>query len=138
MKLVTKNTDYAVRALAHLARHPAEVIPASRIAAEENIPEKFLRRLLRELIKNGYLVAKEGKGGGVRLGKKPETIRVLDLMSVFQGDFQISECMFKKHICPNRRSCVLRAKVKVIEKNMEAQFAKITIASLANETRGKL
>jgi Rrf2 family transcriptional regulator, cysteine metabolism repressor len=132
MKLITKNTDYAVRALVHLANHPGGVIPASRIALEENIPEKFLRRLLRELIKKGYLVSKEGKGGGVALNKNPKDIRVIELMKIFQGDFQISQCMFRKDICPNRKSCVLRSKVREIEKGLEKKFGEISISSLFN------
>ncbi len=55
---------------------------------------------------------------------------MLDIMRTFHGDFQISQCMFRKDICPNRKSCVLRAKVKVIEKDLENKFGEISILSL--------
>lgn len=135
MKLITKHTDYAVRALMHLAKRPGRVIPASAIAAGERIPEKFLRRLLRELIKKGFLASKEGKGGGVTLEKNPKEIRLIDVMRVFQGGFELSGCMFRKELCPNRKTCVLRSKVKAIEKELAGRFGKITISSLINEKK---
>jgi len=130
MKLITKHTDYAVRALVYLAKYPGEIIPASKIAIEEKIPDKFLKRLLQALIKKGYLTAKEGKGGGVALNKNPKDIRVTEIMNIFQGGFEISQCMFRNDMCPNRKTCVLRSKVKEIEANLERQFSKITISGL--------
>lgn len=130
MNLISKKTDYAVRALMYLAREKDRVVPASEISKKENIPDKFLKRLLQVLLKKGYLTSKEGKGGGVILRKKPGEIKMLDIMRTFHGDFQISQCMFRKDICPNRKSCVLRAKVKVIEKDLENKFGEISILSL--------
>jgi len=133
LKLITKNTDYAVRALMYLSGRQGEIVAASKIASEEKIPEKFLKRILRELLKGGFLVSKEGKSGGVKLKVKPGEIKVLDVMKVFQGDFQITECMFKKNACPNRKTCVLRSKVKLIEKDLESKFGKLTIKSLIKD-----
>ncbi len=64
MNLISKKTDYAVRALMYLAREKDRVVPASEISKKENIPDKFLKRLLQVLLKKGYLTSKEGKGGG--------------------------------------------------------------------------
>ena len=135
MKLITKKTDYAVRALMCLALEKERFVPASEISRKENIPDKFLKRLLQVLLKKGYLLSKEGKGGGVKLKKKPGEIKMLDLMRAFHGDFQISQCMFRKDICPNRKACVLRVKVKAIEKDLEKKFGKISILSLIKAKR---
>jgi Rrf2 family transcriptional regulator, cysteine metabolism repressor len=132
LKLITKHTDYAIRALVHLAGRGGQTVAVSEIAQSENIPEKFLKRLMLTLKNNKYILTKEGKGGGVTLAKSPEKIFILDIMRLFQGEFQISDCMFKKDKCPNRRSCMLRGKVKAIEFNVVKQFREITISSLLN------
>ena len=137
MKLITKHTDYAIRALMHLAGREGAIVPASEISKSDNIPEKFLKRLLSTLKKNKYIITKEGKGGGVTLAKEPESILVSDIMRTFQGEFQISDCMFKKAMCPNRKTCVLRVNVRAIEKNLEKQFGKISIGSLLRQNKRK-
>ena len=137
MKLITKHTDYAIRALMHLAGRKGEIVPVSEISKSDNIPEKFLKRLMSTLKINKYIHTKEGKGGGVTLAKEPERILVSDIMRIFQGEFQISDCMFKKDMCPNRKTCVLRVNVGLIEKNLEKQFRAITIGSLLRQSKGK-
>lgn len=136
MKLLTKNTDYAVRALVHLASNPGRFIPSSEIAASECIPESFLKRLLQKMIREGILEAREGAAGGVQLKKKADRITVIDLIRIFQGQFQLSECMFRRKICPNRATCVLRSRIRGIEKKIETEFAGITIATLINDLEG--
>jgi Rrf2 family protein len=132
MKLITKHTDYAIRALVHLAERGKSMVAASEISKSEGVPERFLKKLLGVLKKERYIWAKEGKGGGVGLEKDPGKIHVSDVMKLFQGDFKLSACMFRKDVCPNRKSCVLRGKMKVMERNMENEFKKITISSLVN------
>ena len=54
MKVLTKNTDYAIRALMVLAKDRNNFLSAKKISIGQNIPYQFLRRILQGLIKNGY------------------------------------------------------------------------------------
>ena len=76
MKLLTKDTDYAVRAIVNLARNPEGYRSSRTIADEESIPLQFLRRILQTLTKAGLVVSREGVTGGVKLKSKPKDIRV--------------------------------------------------------------
>jgi Rrf2 family protein len=134
MKLLTKNTDYAVRALIHVAANPGRYIPASEIAKKESIPAQFLKRILQILIAEGFLSSKEGITGGVRLRREPGRISVIDIIRLFRGDFQISECMFRGKLCPNRPTCVLRARIQGIEQKITKEFEGISIADLLKDT----
>ncbi|MFH1578440.1 MAG: Rrf2 family transcriptional regulator [Candidatus Omnitrophota bacterium] len=130
MKLLTKNTDYAVRALLELTRQKGAFISARQVAKEQDIPYQYLRRILRELIKNGLVISREGSRGGFKINKKPDSIAVVDVVKLFQGDIQFSECMFRNKICANRSKCVLRKEVQRIEKIVKKEFKGITIARL--------
>jgi len=133
MKLLTKNSDYAVRALVYLAKHNDRYVPSSEIASSETIPLHFLRRILQKLTKAGLVSSREGIAGGVRLAQHPSKIKVGEVIRIFQGRIQLSECMFRKRLCSNRARCVLRKKIKQIEKSVIRQFERLTIASLLNE-----
>jgi Rrf2 family transcriptional regulator, cysteine metabolism repressor len=136
MRLLTKETDYAIRAAVNLAARPGTFVASAEIASQERIPLQFLRRILQNLLKAGLIVSREGAAGGVRLRRTPERIRVLDIMSVFQGRVEISECMFRRQICANRRTCVLRKRIQAIEKTLEDQFAGISVADLLRDAAG--
>ena len=55
MKVLTKNTDYAIRALLALEAQKGSYVSAKSIATGHDIPYQFLRRLLQEMIRHGRL-----------------------------------------------------------------------------------
>ena len=130
MKLLTKNTDYAVRALIELARHEEGYLSSRLIAKSQKLPYQFLRAIVSELIKHKLVLAKEGARGGLKLNKSPERIKIIDVIRIFQGDVELSDCLFQKKICANRATCVLRAEIKRIESIVSREFGKRTISSM--------
>ncbi|NTW52335.1 MAG: Rrf2 family transcriptional regulator [Chlorobiaceae bacterium] len=135
MKVLTKHTDYAVRALISLGMKPDSWVTAKAVSEEQAIPYQFLRRIMQELIKSGLVVSREGAGGGVRLARDPDTIRVKDVIEIFQGAVQVSECMFRKQLCSNRANCVLRHEIMRIEQMVNDEFAKVTVGKLISDLK---
>ena len=133
MKLLTKNTDYATRALLHLAKHQGDWIPSRRIAETEGIPLTFVRQILGVLVREGLVRSREGAEGGLQLCKDPAQVPLLEVIRLFQGEVEIAACLFHHEICPNRATCVLRRRIEVIRRAVEEQFGAITLASLLEE-----
>lgn len=130
MKVLNKETDYAVRALISLGMKADGWVSAKALSGEQAIPYQFLRRILQELIRNGLVESKEGAGGGVRLAKEPGLIAVAEVIEIFQGKVQLSECMFRKQLCSNRANCVLRHEIMRIEKMVNQEFSEVSIGKL--------
>ena len=135
MKVLNKETDYAVRALISLGMKAEGWVSAKAISDEQAIPYQFLRRILQELIRNGLVESKEGAGGGVRLGKNPAEIGVAAVIEIFQGKVQVSDCMFRKQLCSNRANCVLRHQIMRIERMVNDEFSKVTIGKLIDDLK---
>ena len=133
MQLLTKQTDYAIRVLIYLALNKNGFIGASKISEREKIPYQFLRGILQILGKKNLIESKKGVAGGVKIKTDPNNIRIIDITKHFQGDIELSSCMFRRKLCENRNKCVLRAKLKKIEDIITQQFENITIASLVND-----
>ena len=134
MKIFRKDADYAVRTLIYLAiRGGSDYVSSTTLAKELGIPMNFLRRICSTLIKAKILETREGKNGGVRLVKKPETITVLQLIELFDGKPELSDCTFRKKLCPNRQTCVLRKRILGIENIVNREFAAITIQTLIDD-----
>ena len=130
MKLITRNTDYAVRALCFIVKKKQEIITVSMLTKKLKIPKPFLRKILQILNKNKILRSLKGQGGGFILAVSPDKIFLVDLIEIFQGALKINECIFKKRICPNVKTCVLKKKIDRIERYVVSELESITIASL--------
>ena len=130
MKLITRDTDYAVRALAFIAKQKKDVIPVDSLVKRLNIPKPFLRKILQILNKRGLLRSYKGQGGGFSLRVRPDKIFLLDLINIFQGPIKINECIFKKRICPNIKTCPLKKRIDKIQLFVISEFKSITLASL--------
>lgn len=135
MKILTKKTDYAIRALLTLAANDGRYVSAKTISGEQDIPYQFLRGLLQDMIKLGFVASREGTRGGFMIRSDPDGIRVKQLIEAFQGKVQVSDCMFRKQLCANRSNCVLRHEIMRIEQVVSDEFDKITIGGLLRNLR---
>ena len=131
MKLITRDTDYAVRALAFLAKNKERIVSVAELVKELKIPRPFLRKILQILNQEGIVVSHKGLGGGFSLARPAQEIRLLDLVKVFQGGLKINECLFKKKICPQVRVCPLKKKIDEIEDFAARKLNTINIGVLA-------
>ena len=130
MKLITRDTDYALRAICAIARQKKQRIPVSLLTRQLEIPRAFLRKILQVLQKKGVLDSSKGIGGGFVLAKPVNKIFLVDLIEIFQGPLQLNECFFKKMACPNTNSCILKKKVDRIGDYVVRQLKEISVASL--------
>ncbi|MDD5015309.1 MAG: Rrf2 family transcriptional regulator, partial [Atribacterota bacterium] len=80
MKLITRNTDYAVRALCCIAEQKQKVISTDRLVKSLEMPRPFLRKILQALTKEGLLNSSKGKDGGFSLAISPKEITLIDVM----------------------------------------------------------
>lgn len=91
MKL-SKRTEYGLRAVVYLARlWPHKFIQSKDLAQEENLPAKFLEAILLSLRRSGFLESKVGSGGGYRLSRSPQTMRVGDVVRRLEGRFTVKD-----------------------------------------------
>ena len=133
MKLITRDTDYAIRAICFMAEHKKEITSVSELVEKLKIPRPFLRKILQALNKKGVLTSFKGKSGGFKLRRKPQDIFITDLIKVFQGPLKLNKCIFKKKLCSSVDRCILRERIGKIEQHVVSELGLITVASLLNK-----
>ncbi len=83
---IAAKTDYALRALCHLAVVEGEVaVKADEIAAAHEIPRSFLDGILLDLRRGGLVESRRGPAGGHRLARPAFSITVADVVRVMEG-----------------------------------------------------
>lgn len=133
MKLVNRETHYAIRALVAMAESGLEKTTVAELANRTDIPRPFLRKIVQTLNKEGILESSRGKGGGFRLALPPDRIFLTRLIQVFQGSLKLHECLLRKKFCNDLKVCPLRRKIQKLENVMLAELAATTIGTLAHE-----
>jgi Rrf2 family transcriptional regulator, cysteine metabolism repressor len=85
MKL-SRTVVYAIQATLQLAEAASdEPVPCSKLAAEGQMPERFLLQILRHLVTHGVLHSTRGVEGGYTLERKPQEISLLDVIEAIDG-----------------------------------------------------
>jgi len=137
MKLITRDTDYALRAICYIAESKKRLSSVSSLVKDLGVPGPFLRKLLQVLRNKGILRSYKGKGGGFSLAKNPRKILIWDIMLIFQGEFCLNECFLKRRRCPNIKDCLLRKKITKIEASVARELKDINIGCLINKKGGE-
>jgi len=91
MKL-SRTVAYAVRATLQLAQNKSDTpIPCSRLAADGNMPERFLLQILRNLVTHGILRSTRGVDGGYALTRPADQISLLEVIEAIEGPLDTTE-----------------------------------------------
>lgn len=92
MKL-TAFSDYTLRVLMFLAVERGRLATIPEIAAAYGISENHLMKVVHQLARSGVIESVRGKGGGIRLAKEPEDIRLGQVVRASEGGGAIVECL---------------------------------------------
>ncbi len=106
--MITKKTEYAIRALWELSTHPEGQSTANEIAQRQAIPPKYLPQIIAELVRAGLVITARGFGGGLRLARPASEISLLDVIEGIQGKFTMFECQMGTMECIHLPDCDLK------------------------------
>ncbi|MDC9826237.1 Rrf2 family transcriptional regulator [Devosia sp. ZB163] len=91
--MLTAKGKYGLKALVHMSQmQPGQLALATEMAAANNIPKKFLDAILGELRNAGIVQSRKGKGGGYRLARPAEEVKVGAIVRVLDGPLAPIPC----------------------------------------------
>ncbi len=103
---IKREYDYAIRICAYLAGiHGEGHKSVSEIARKLYITVPFTTKIVHQL-KNRQLVETiQGKQGGIRLRREPDTISFFDVLNAMGFDSSLNECVKIPGLCPLVVNC---------------------------------
>jgi len=136
--IFSATTEYALRALAHLATlERGERMLARDLAEETGIPRQFLGKILHRLARLGVLDSAKGRGGGFRFERAPDEIRVAEMVEVFEGEDRMDRCILGIEGCTDETPCPMHAEWIVCRDQLAARIYALTMADLGRTLREK-
>lgn len=92
MLTITKKTDYALIALAHLAERSGRVASAREIAEAYQLPLPLLMNILKNLHHHGLLRSTRGVKGGYQIKADLEATSLCDLIEIMECSGRVGDC----------------------------------------------
>lgn len=127
---LSRSVEYAVRATVLLAQTGGDApTPCRQIAAEGQLPGRFLLQILRQLVNSGILRSTRGVDGGYTLNRLPAEISLLDLVDAV--DRLAKKAVYDKDESGDVVTLRLHAELRQIADSERRQLANITVAHLA-------
>ena len=89
-------TDYAFRMVLYLASLPAGTkMTGAALAEKQNIPERFLLKIMRSLTAAHIMKSYRGVEGGFALQREPKDITLFDVIEAVEGQTELQRCLLR-------------------------------------------
>lgn len=129
---ITRQADYAVRALLYLAQQrPDQRISTAQVGREQKIPISFLAKIVSQLATAGVVGTTRGAHGGVRLAQPAETLSLLEVVKAIDGSSALNACVLDPAACQIAGNCPVRAVWCEAYADLVRRLAQTTFGQLA-------
>ena len=135
--MINNRTEYAIRALWQLAQSKEYFSTSEAIAQAQEIPGKFLPQILSDLSRAGLVRSVRGYGGGVRLSRTPDKIKLIEIIEAIQGTVFLYDCLKGPIDCQHEPDCRLMKVYKKAQDALKSEFTKVTLADLKSKKKKK-
>ncbi|MCU0485861.1 MAG: Rrf2 family transcriptional regulator [Anaerolineales bacterium] len=128
---ITRQADYAVRAMVYLAQlGPERRASTSQIAQEKQIPPSFLAKIVSQLSVAGLLQTSRGARGGVSLAKPASEISLLDVVEAIDGPILLNDCVGDNSTCVFGSDCPMKPVWCEAQQELVARLGQTTFAQM--------
>ena len=129
MRLTTKGR-YAVTALLDLAIHAdSGPVNLADISQRQGISLSYLEQLFAKLRRNDLVCSIRGPGGGYRLGKSAQAIRIVDIIDAVDESVDATKCQGKGN-CQQGETCLTHHLWEDLSRQIHEFLGGISIADL--------
>ncbi len=134
MRISTRG-EYGVRAMLDIAIHYGQgPIPLKIIAERQEISEHYLEQLISTLRKAGLVTSVRGAQGGYLLAKRPDEVRIGDIIRTLEGPIAPMDCVDDNDgCCSHTEKCATRVLWQRLRDSMEEVLDNTTLACLCQE-----
>ena len=132
---LNQQTDLAMRVLIHVALCPERRVTIDEIATAYAISRNHLMKIVHQLARSGFLITHRGSGGGMKLGHRPEEIRLDSVVLCMETDFALVECFRPGNRCVITPACALSGILDRARQAFIDALARYTLADLLARDR---
>jgi Rrf2 family nitric oxide-sensitive transcriptional repressor len=135
---LTVHSDYSLRVLMYLGARPDQLATIEEIATAYGISENHLMKVVNRLSRHGFVETLRGRGGGLRLGKPAEAIKLGEVLRVVEDDFHVVQCFGAADTCRISGVCRLKGALRLALDAFLAELDNWTLADIISNRKALL
>lgn len=131
-------TDYAFRMVLYLSALPEGTkMTGAALAEKQNIPERFLLKIMRSLTAAHIMKSYRGVDGGFALQRQPKDITLFDVIEAVEGQTELQRCLHDIGSCSKGCSgmCSIYGAFASIQDNLSKQLKSYNFEDLARQEK---
>jgi len=128
---ISTRSRYGLRAMVAMSSQDGGILSCEEIAEKEGISKKYLDRILAALRRASLIESRRGQGGGYCLARRPDEIRLDEVVSVLEQGLDVIPCMEDPAECEKTGSCKTRQVWQTVASVLEDTLGKITLADIS-------
>lgn len=104
--IFSKKCELALQAVLFLSVKKDKIVfNAKDISKELKVPKEFVSKMLQILTSSGIIGSKKGKSGGFYLARRPNQIKLIEIVEVIDGLEKFNNCVLGFSNCCNDKPC---------------------------------
>lgn len=138
---ISRKIEYGARAMVYLASLPDGMTTSFReIARKMDIPQEFLAKILKTLVKAKLVKSTRGSRGGYSLARPASQVSFLDVIEAVEGPVGVNLCTEKDHGgCSFTGACTMNAvwqlgQERMLEVYRNARLDRLAMRSLTHRS----
>ena len=116
MDIIRRNTDYAFRLIAELAKNQGQPISVRKLAEDNLVPYELARKLLQTLGNAEIVNSTKGPKGGYELKMDAAEISFAQIIEAIQGQVRLNQCLLSSFVCPMKDKCPISSHLSDLQK----------------------
>src|SRR5210317_1582019 len=96
---LSKTSKYAFRILGHMAKDEKALFSSQQLHREIDVPERYLRRLLTDLSKKGFIKSVQGRQVGFTFARDISKIFLIVIVDSIDGRKSLDGCILGYESC---------------------------------------
>ena len=114
-----------------MATHEDTNMSASYLHEKLAIPYSYLRHILTNLSKSGFIHSTKGRTGGFAFSKDKEDIYLIDIIDVIDGFESFNTCILGFKVCPFSDECSMHSVWETTRNNILKVLKETSLSDLA-------
>ncbi len=128
---INRKIDYALRAVIYLTcRQSEKPCSVGEIAQNEDVPKKFLEKIIQDLIRCGLVRSHRGPKGGYTLARDPDEVTFKDIVEAVDGPVSLNICVSETGECGMMPTCGMHWVWEEGQRRVMELFANTTLADM--------
>jgi Rrf2 family protein len=104
---LSKTASYSLNILSYMAAHDEKKMSATFLNKTLHIPYPYLRQILSNLSKYGFIHSTRGRNGGFIFNRSTDTIYLADILEATDGMESFYRCILGFQECPFDNQCAM-------------------------------